>query len=144
MKPSIILSFAFAVLFSCNNAAQKNEQQKGKTDSVKAISKQSAVKDTLVKDGESLTFFDNGKLKFRGMMKNGKRDGLWSSFYESGGKWSETTFTEGIKNGKTTTWFENGQMRYDGFYTNDNESGKWTFWDEKGKVLQAVDYDKKK
>ena len=78
-----------------------------------------------------------------GMMKEGKREGLWKSFYENGLKWSETTFAAGIKNGKTSTWYENGKKRYDGFFTNDLESGKWTYWNESGEQVSTKDFDKK-
>ena len=74
-------------------------------------------------------------------MKDGKRDGLWKSFYDKGLPWSETTFVDGKKNGKTTTWYSNEQKRYEGFYTNDKESGVWTFWNEKGEVINKKNYD---
>ena len=138
MKPFIILSFAFMGLISCNHASQNKTNALADTTKVIAPEKEKPVT-----DGESLTFYDNGKMKFQGFMKNGKRDGLWRSFYENGAKWSETTFDQGKKTGRTTTWYENSQMRYDGFYTNDVESGKWTFWDENGKQTQTKDYDKK-
>ncbi len=142
MKPLIILSFVLTGLFSCNNA-RENPTEQTSTGKVSYNETTAPKKTPEVIDGESLEFYENGKVKFRGMMKNGKRDGLWSSYYENGAKWSETTFAEGKKNGKTTTWYENSQMRYDGFYTNDMESGKWIFWDEKGKQVETKDYDKK-
>ncbi len=146
MKSIIILSFSFLLLISCNTTIQNNEKIKEQPDSAKLNSKEivsEKPKDIPFKEGENLVKYDNGKLKFQGFMNNGKREGLWRSFYENGAKWSETTFLEGKKNGKTTTWYENSQMRYDGFYTNDVESGKWTFWDEKGKEIQTKEYDRK-
>jgi antitoxin component YwqK of YwqJK toxin-antitoxin module len=99
--------------------------------------------DTTTQEGESITKYKNGKVKMQGMMKAGKRNGLWKSFYEDGTAWSETTFEAGIKNGKTITWFPNGKKRYEGFYTNDNESGNWTYWDEQGKEVSKKNYDVK-
>ncbi len=99
--------------------------------------------DTTIENGESIMKYPNGNLKMLGKIKNGKRDGLWKSFYENGVPWSETTFAEGIRNGKTTTWYENGKKRYEGFYTNDVESGKWTYWKESGEEADTKDFDKK-
>jgi antitoxin component YwqK of YwqJK toxin-antitoxin module len=79
----------------------------------------------------------------RGMMKDGKREGVWKSFYETGSPWSETTFKNGKKNGKTTTWYENEKKRYDGFYIDDIESGKWVYWSEKGELVTEKNYDVK-
>lgn len=107
------------------------------------ISDQAPKNEASVQNGEYIERYDNGVIKFRGMMKDGQRDGLWKSWYEDGGKWSETTFSAGKKSGSTTTWYESGQMRYTGFYTGDEESGKWTFWDEKGKQVAEKDYGTK-
>lgn len=93
-------------------------------------------KDTVPHNGEYISYYKNGVMEMRGVMKNGKREGLWKSWYEDGSPWSETTFEDGIKNGKTTTWYDNEQKRYEGYYTNDKESGTWTFWDESGKEQQ--------
>lgn len=103
----------------------------------------SIEQDTSVKNGESITKYKNGQFKLQGMMKDGKRDGLWKSFYENGLPWSETTFTAGILDGKTTTWYENGQKRYTGAYKNGVECGSWTYWDENGKEMETRNYDKK-
>ncbi|MCW3071882.1 MAG: hypothetical protein JWO44_1772 [Bacteroidetes bacterium] len=100
-------------------------------------------KDSVISNGEYIQYYTNGVIKMRGMMKDGKRDGLWKSYYENGAPWSETTFKDGKKDGKTTTWYENEKKRYEGYYTQDLESGKWVFWDEKGNTATEKNYDKK-
>jgi antitoxin component YwqK of YwqJK toxin-antitoxin module len=100
-------------------------------------------KDSVIQNGEYIQHYKNGVTKMRGMMKNGKRDGLWKSFYENGSPWSETTFKDGSKDGKTTTWYENEKKRYEGYYRMDAESGKWLYWNEKGELVTEMDYDKK-
>ena len=74
-------------------------------------------------------------------MKDGKREGVWKSYYEDGSAWSETTFLVGVKNGKTISWFDNEQKRYEGFYRNGKESGKWIFWNEQGKQERVKEYN---
>ena len=142
MKSIYILSLAMLGFMACKNTSKNNEKTNAPKDSLKTQAT-TVIKEDVVTDGESITFYKSGKVKFQGMMKNGKREGLWKSYYESGVKWSETTFSEGKKNGKTTTWFENSQMRYDGFYTNDVESGQWSYWDEQGKLSQKKDFGSK-
>jgi len=131
-------------LTSCDNGTSQSLDKSVQRDTVKTNKIiEPAGKDSVIKNGEFIQYYKNGVTKMRGMMKEGKRDGLWKSFYENGSPWSETTFKDGVKEGKTTTWFENEQKRYEGFYKNDAESGKWTFWDEKGKLVTEKDYDSK-
>lgn len=141
MKRIALLFIACITLFSCQNKTQCNDGPIVKTDST--ISKTIAVKKPVIQNGEQIDRYPNGVVQIQGVMKNGKRDGVWKSFYESGAKWSETTFANGKKNGKTTTWYPNEKMRYEGFYTNDAESGNWTFWNEKGDVVNRKEYDSK-
>ena len=137
MKYSILLYFAAIGLFACqnNNQGVNNVIKKDSTASV------APAKRTEVQNGESIERYPNGVIKMQGIMKDGKRDGLWKSFYNNGSPWSETTFSNGKKNGKTTTWYTNDIKRYEGFYTDDKESGLWTYWNEKGDVINKKNYD---
>jgi antitoxin component YwqK of YwqJK toxin-antitoxin module len=145
MKTKFILfSLTIICLISCSNQTKDTpveEKQKeivSNPDSTNftIISKQ----DTTTQDGQSIVRYKNGAVKMQGMMKGGKREGLWKSFYEDGTQWSESIFIDGIKFGKTSTWYENGNKRYEGFYTNDKESGKWTYWDEAGKLVNTKEH----
>lgn len=130
-------------LYSCGNGSGSDSNQLVQHDTMKTNSMISSSKDSILQNGEYIKHYKNSVIEIQGIMKDGKRDGLWKSFYENGLPWSETTFLEGKKEGKTTTWYDNNQKRYEGFYTNDFESGKWTFWDEKGKQVNTTDYGKK-
>jgi antitoxin component YwqK of YwqJK toxin-antitoxin module len=136
--------FFLIILFACNNPASRTD----KTDTLTTSASDNLTtkftiinrQDSVVENGESIQRYKNGVIKMRGMMKNGKRDGLWKSWYGDGTPWSETTFSEGIKNGKTTTWYESGKKRYEGFYSNDKESGKWTYFNHAGLTITSKDY----
>ena len=145
----LLIALIITTLFSCSGKAPvddsitvQNSQQKIDTSSTTTFVIKN-TKDTTIKNGESIKYYKNGNIKMRGMMKDGKREGLWKSWYDNAFPWSETEFKEGIKNGKTVTWYENKQKRYEGFYTNDEESGHWTYWDQNGKVVASKDYDDK-
>jgi antitoxin component YwqK of YwqJK toxin-antitoxin module len=78
-------------------------------------------------------YWPTGKIKIVGELdSNGKRDGLWKSYYENGNPWSEGMYEHGLENGRTTAWYENGKKRYEGETINGKPTGKWLFWDEKG------------
>ncbi len=145
MKKIIVLIIVSTILFSCANkndsVAQNKTQQNDTVKSGNANDIQK--KDTIIQNGEYIKHYKNGVIEMRGMMNNGKRDGLWKSWYDNGLPWSETTFKDGKKNGSTKTWYENEKVRYTGFYTNDIESGKWNFWDDKGNLFNTKDYDAK-
>ena len=132
------------LLAACGQPSVKNPAVTPDTIIAESATKPIVTKvDTIINDGEKTVYYDDGAIKMRGMMKNGKRDGIWRSWYPTGVQWSETTFMEGKKEGKTTTWYENAQKRYDGYYSNDAESGRWVYWNEQGKFVSAQDYGKK-
>ncbi|MGZ4035335.1 MAG: toxin-antitoxin system YwqK family antitoxin [Bacteroidia bacterium] len=148
MRSYFILPLFFSVgLISCSSQPGKAPEKIVETDSVKSDSTLKFTikdnRDSVIKDGEYIERYKNGVIKIKGEMKNGKREGLWKSWYEDGTPWSETTFKAGLKNGPTGTWYENGIKRYEGFYTNDVESGNWMYWDEKGRVHENKDYGSK-
>ena len=142
---TILFSLIIIGLISCSNQAGDEKVTEAKIENPSNSDSTTftivSSQDTTIKDGESITKYPSGNVKMHGMMKEGKREGLWKSFYENGLKWSETTFAAGIKNGKTSTWYENGKKRYDGFFTNDLEGGKWTYWNEAGEQVSTKNFD---
>lgn len=138
----VLFSIAIILFSACGNSAS-SDNSIVQHDTLKTKSIIPSPKDSILQNGEYIKHYKNGVVEMQGMMKDGKRDGLWKSFYENGLPWSETTFLNGIRDGKTTTWYDNNQKRYEGFYTNDSESGYWSFWNEKGKMVNSVDYNKK-
>ena len=144
---TFFLSAICISFFACENKSQNPVADNPKLDTMRSgVVSSTIILDSaasVVSDGEEIIRFKNGVIKMRGMKKDGKREGLWKSWYENGSPWSETTFKEGKKNGKTITWYDNEQKRYEGFYTDDTESGKWKYWNEKGELVTEKDYDKK-
>jgi antitoxin component YwqK of YwqJK toxin-antitoxin module len=95
-------------------------------------------KDKLI---EKVDYHSNGQLKAKGTTLNGKKMGLWVSWYENGLKWSETTFQNDIKEGTTKSWYPTGILRYTGKFSSDKKSAFWVFYDETGKEASKIDYD---
>lgn len=141
MKKTGIVLLCILCLVACNRNASKQESAEEKPRDRMSQDFTFESKADSVVSGEQIHYHKNGVIEMRGMMKDGKRDGLWKSWYENGLPWSETTFVLGKKNGKTTTWYDNGKKRYEGFYTNDKESGRWMFWKEDGSIADTKNYD---
>jgi antitoxin component YwqK of YwqJK toxin-antitoxin module len=128
-------------IYSCTEATKPAEQKPIQQDTLQTDFMFSVKSDTVIQNGEYIAHYKNGVVEMTGQMKDGKRDGVWKSYYTDGSPWSETVFEAGIKNGKTITWFDNEQKRYEGFYKDGKESGKWTFWDERGKQERVKVYN---
>ncbi len=140
MKIRILILMISFSLFSCGSKnlpkSEVTETKAAKQDTIVSTFRLTDEKDT-VQNGEEIKYHKNGAIRIRGMMKDGKRNGVWRSWYEDGTQWSETTFKEGKKTGPTITWYETGKKRYQGFYKDDQQSGEWMYWDENGKFIEA-------
>jgi len=86
------------------------------------------------------TYYENKQMQMDGEFRDGKRNGIWVSWYMNGKKWSEGAFRNGKSEGRRVTYFENGKVRYEGEYKNDRRIGKWRFYDEMGKLLAEQDF----
>ena len=69
--------------------------------------------------GKAFALHENGKKKMEGNFKNGKKDGLKTSWYEDGQKRSEDNFKDGKKDGLTTVWYESGKKKREVNYKDD-------------------------
>lgn len=128
MKLLFLLIICFS-LFSCES-----------TDKEIAKPTPQIVKDSKVTDGEFIDLHDNGQIKTQGNLINGKRDGLWQTFFFNGVKQSESTYKNGLLNGKTASYYYDGKTRYVGFYENDLKSGIWYFYGKDGAFEKEVKY----
>jgi antitoxin component YwqK of YwqJK toxin-antitoxin module len=82
--------------------------------------------------GDVFELYKDGGRKYTGSLKDGKEDGLWTSWYENGQKSEEGTYKDGKEDGLWTSWYENGQKSEEGTYKDGKEDGLWTSWYENG------------
>ena len=73
-----------------------------------------------------------GKTLLKGAHKNGKKDGLWTWWYENGEKKNEGTFKDGKENRLHRWWYENGQKSKEGTYKDGKQVELVTSWYENG------------
>lgn len=143
MKKIFYISIFIAIaVASCSPTAEEKKKEVQQKDTSKKISFHLDSVGARILNGEYMKKYDNGIIQMKGDYRNGKRNGLWQSWYPSGTLWSETTFKAGLKDGPTVTYYENGTTRYRGFYKSDERSGNWKIFDESGKLQKEIDYSK--
>ena len=86
-----------------------------------------------------------GEKDFEGSYKDGKKDGLWTAWYENGQKKYERNYKDGESDGLYTFWYENGQKKSEGNYKTDalgngNADGLATRWYENGQKQSEKNY----
>ena len=78
---------------------------------------------------------ENGQKEKEATYKDGKQDGLATTWYENGQKWSEATYKDGKVEGLATTWHENGQKAREETLK-DGKKVSETKWDEEGNEIK--------
>ena len=85
-------------------------------------------------------YFENGQISKEGPYKNGRRNGLWKTYYKTGELWSKIYFKNGLSDSITTAYYPNGKIRYEGFYTKGQKSGTWKLYKEDGSIKELKHY----
>ena len=85
--------------------------------------------------GPVFSLSNSGKKNDEGILLNGKKDGLWTKWYENGQKDIEETYKDGKRDGLGTYWYENGQKKTEVTYK-DGESISSKQWNEDGSVKE--------
>jgi len=116
------------------------------------------------KNGEWLSYYENGQLKLKGTFKHGKEEGLWEYYHDNGklelkgtfkdgkeeGLWethhyddyltSKGAYKNGKRNGIWKGYYKNDQLRYKGKYINGKTEGFWVWFTEYGSQEKAKIY----
>jgi len=75
-----------------------------------------------------------------GDYKNGKRNGIWTTYYENGVKFHEGELVDGKESGKWISWYENEKKMREGFFKDGLMTGKWMEWYENGQKKYDLYY----
>jgi antitoxin component YwqK of YwqJK toxin-antitoxin module len=142
MKGNRIIMFLLPIaLYACDY--KKVKIQSRWEDGTKAVVftyKNSS--DTLTYLYES--FYKNGQPDTKGMIINGKQDGLWEWWFENGRKKDEATLTHGLYIEQRKHWREDGTLQQIEIINDECLSdccdGKAIYFDEKG--VKALEYDR--
>jgi len=86
--------------------------------------------------GDVFELYDNRNRKLSGILKGGKLVSRteWK-YFENGQKKSEETYKNGKLDGLWTSWYENGKKKYEGTYKDGKELDSFNTWDNNGKIM---------
>lgn len=134
MRPLRVLPLVFVLASACgpNAGSGAGEHQ----DSIPAT-----VGDTLMRNGLHVERDAQGMPLIEGYVKDGQRDGVWTSFNANGKVKSRDSYVRGVLQGPTVTFRDNGVMLYIGQHHRGVRSGEWKFYDERGDLQRAVTFD---
>lgn len=102
------------------------------------------IKPVVITDGEFVEYHPGGNLKTRGILKNGKRTGVWISYHTNGNIYSENKYKKGVLNGKTAAYYPNGNVQYMGLYISNEKDDTWFFYLEDGTLDKEILFKKGK
>ena len=91
-------------------------------------------------DGITTTWDENGQKESEGNYKNGKTDGTMTTWYENGQKESEANSKNGKRDGIVIAWYGNGQKKVEGNSKNGKLDGTTTTWYENGQKKEEWNY----
>ncbi len=119
-------------------------------------------------DGFYEVYYDTRKtnLHYSGELKDGKKEGIWKLYNESGEIQFQVTYTSGAPGGEFTEyysngnkkcmgsmkgvfpvgimieWWENGVKKSEGSFLDGAKTGIWKNWDENGTSIKEVTFVK--
>ena len=70
----------------------------------------------------------------QGSLKDGKREGLWSSYYDEGQLSSKGNYKNGYSDGPWFHYYSNGQLQIKGNYKDGKKEGPWVYYGCDGTV----------
>ncbi len=139
LKCSILLPVLLLLACGGNNVPGEVSPS---ADTVKAAPRHEPPLDTVViENGHAKMLSPDGRLLMEGDMKDGKRNGVWTSYTAEGRVKSRNEYRQGMLEGVATVFRENGALYYTGQHRHGNQVGEWRFYDAKGELERTVDYD---
>ena len=84
------------------------------------------------REGLWTTYHENGQLRVRSIYKDGKNNDLHQEYYEDGVLWKTMMFKDNEYDGLHVVYYGNGQVRYQGQYEDGKQEGCWEFFHEDG------------
>ena len=89
-------------------------------------------------------YFENGKIKEKGIYENAKKNGLWEIWFENGQKADEAFYKDDELIGKRLTWHLNGQLELESYWGKSNDRiGKWIKYYENGQIESITNFNDK-
>jgi len=94
------------------------------------------------KDGISISYYNTGVKAEQTTWENGVRNGPWKTYYTDGKLKLKCTYKNDLKDGPIKTYHMSGKIWLTGQYINGDADGTWTYVTEKGEVEKKEYFDK--
>jgi len=75
-----------------------------------------------------------------GFLEDGKRNGKWKFFYETGQLKNEIEYRDDVEHGPLKLFHENGNLAIECTYVNGEVDGLWKEYYENGQIQEVVEY----
>jgi antitoxin component YwqK of YwqJK toxin-antitoxin module len=132
MRKTYFIVFALLFLFSCDQGTEFKPGQGVKFDQLEKRNGIYYLKDVEKPySGKAMKYFENGKISYLENLKDGKQNGKVYNLYENGQIKDEWSFKNGEPHGKCRSWYQDGGEAYERKYKNGQPVGKWITWFEK-------------
>ena len=95
-----------------------------------------------IEHGQQTEWHTNGKMKYTGIMKEGKKHGKWQHWFDNGKQQNEEYYLNGEKHGRETKWFENGKKQLESSFVDGAMHGVSTEWYKNGQKWSEIHYKK--
>lgn len=95
---------------------------------------------TDIREGLAISYHPNGKVAIEAPYVNGKLDGVFRSYFESGKLWQTIGYKAGVEEGFSTTYYESGAKKKKESYRNGILHGATEEYYENGKLRRTLPY----
>ncbi len=90
--------------------------------------------------GPFVEYFENGKIRGKGELKDGLVHGLRIVYHENGNKSLERNYVYGVNNGVSIEYYPNGQVRQEVNFKNGKEDGTLKAFYENGQIKAVLNF----
>lgn len=96
------------------------------------------------KSEEKIERYDQGQIKRRSQLVNGKIEGKMTDYYPDGSIRGERHFINDRQTGRTVWYFRNGKVKEVQYFVDNKKQGGDTIWYETGEIQFTVDFQDSK
>ncbi len=107
--------------------------------SEKRLISATCIKNGLLEDSTTI-YYPSGTIKEIRSYRDGQKNGIWTTWNETGKKTAEASFKNGRKDGFWYVWDDNSIKRYEMYYQQGEKKGIWIIRDENGNVTSREEF----
>jgi antitoxin component YwqK of YwqJK toxin-antitoxin module len=93
-----------------------------------------------LKDGQAIIYYENGRIKEKGIWQRGKQAGLWRFWYESGTLFAEIPFINDLQDGLCTFYYPNGKIQSESNFKQGRANGISKLYFDNGVVSEISNW----